>query len=75
MELIQFVQIKEGSSNLNDIFGSCKKSGLIKPSRAHGKDGNSYKMQINANDMRVRILENQLEVRILAFRGTQRRGK
>jgi hypothetical protein len=52
--------MKDGYSKLNDIFDSTKHDTTSK--RTSDRDENSYKMQINANDMRRVILENQLEV-------------
>mmetsp|Transcript_21391 Transcript_21391/g.39929 ORF Transcript_21391/g.39929 Transcript_21391/m.39929 type:complete len:371 (+) Transcript_21391:90-1202(+) len=65
-------KLKDGQSKLNDIFdcsrheaagGSSGRSGGGQPRRSANDDStsNSYKMRINANDMRRVILENQLQ--------------
>lgn len=54
--------MKDGHSKLNDIFDSSRHGSTIRGG-SDENDHNSYKMQIQANDMRRVILENQLEVR------------
>jgi len=56
--------MKDGHSKLNDIFDSSRHGSSSRGGSVDQRDdNNSYKMQINANEMRRVILENQLEVR------------
>ena len=57
-------KVKSGKSNLKDIFDAGgRESSLASSQGVSPSDESSYKMRIQANDMRRVILENQLEVR------------